>query len=587
MMTFTTTSGALALAKEIRALGVHTVIGTVGHGNLAFVDALLDADLRFLTVHHEQVAAHAADAQFRISGELGVVTTTVGPGFTNLATGLGDALLDSSAMVVICGGVPTEYVGLEPLQELSLHSDDAQHELFRHLTKRVLRAQRAADLPGLFRRAARIALTGNPGPVILHVPLDLFSAAVEVILPPAPRALTIQRPGPAPEGIADAARMIAAAKRPLIYSGGGALLSGASKAVLALVERHGIPISTTMSGQGIIDERHRLCAGMTGVVGTRPANEIVREADCLIALGTRFPEMDASNWRPDFFAAIPPAGLIHIDVDPSQINKVLPADIGLVSDVTLAVEALLVALDQLGPAADRSAWHGRVDAAKKSWADDLAPIRASEAFPFEPAAVLPRLRAVMPEDAVLVTGVGIRHAVGQHFNFFRPRTQVVGSGFGTMGQEVAAVIGAKLAAPDVPVVGVVGDGAVLACLAAWPTAVTAGIDATWIVLDNGGYASISVYQHKHFGRHTGTSFAEGHQRVPFDYAALARSFGMRAHTVESAADLERVVTAAMGERGPSVVVLPMTPTPRLIASGHWDVNDILAATAHHAERRSG
>lgn len=586
-MTSTTTSGALALAKEIRALGVRTVIGTVGHGNLAFVDALLDADLRFLTVYHEQVAAHAADAQFRISGALGVVTTTVGPGFTNLATGLGDALLDSSALVVICGGVPTGYVGREPLQELSLHSDDAQHELFRHLTKRVLRAQRAADLPGLFRRAARIALSGAPGPVILHVPLDLFSAAVEVSEPAAGAPLRIHRPGPAPEDVVAAARMIAAAERPLLYSGGGALLSGASEALLALVERHGIPIATTMSGQGIIDERHPLCAGMTGVVGTRPANEIVRETDCLIALGTRFPEMDASNWRPDYFASIPPARLIHIDIDVSQIDKILPADVGLVSDVNLAAEALLDALDALGPAGDRSAWHGRVAAAKRSWTEDLAPVRASVAFPFEPAAMLPRLRAVMPEDAVLVTGVGIRHAVGQHFDFVRPRTQVVGSGFGTMGQEVAAVLGAKLAAPDRPVVGIVGDGAVLACLAAWPTAVTAGTDATWIVLDNGGYASISVYQHKHFGRHTGTSFAEGQGHVPFDYAALARSLGMSAHTVDDVDALEPVVTAAMAECGPSVVVLPMTPTPRLIASGHWDVNDILAATAHHAGRRAG
>ena len=570
-------SGGLSLARAIRDEGINTVLGTVGHGNLAFVDAFNDVDVRFVPVYHEQVAAHAADAMFRVGGRLGVVTTTVGPGFTNLATGLGDALLDSSAMVVIAGGVPTEYVGREPLQELSLHADDAQHELFRHLTKRVLRAQRAADLASLFRRASRIALSGTPGPVIIHVPLDLFSAPVEDGA--SVRVVEIHQPGPSPADIAAAADLIHSADKPLIYAGGGSLLSGASSQVLTLADRHGIPVATTMSGQGIIDERHAMAVGMTGVVGTRPANELVREADCLIAIGTRFPEMDTSTWRNDFFAAIPPARLVHIDVNAMQIDKIFPTDVGIVSDVSLALDAIVRRLGDLGQV-DRSAWHDQIAEVKRSWDDDLAPIRKSDAFPFEPANLLSRLRTLLPDEGVLVTGVGIRHAVGQHFPFVRPRSQVVASGFGTMGQEVAAVIGSHLASPDVPVLGIVGDGAVMACLAAWPTAVSGRIDATWLVVDNGGYASIAVYQHKHFGRHLGTSFSEGRDSVPFDYAELARAFGMSSHTVDSYDSLEATVQAAMDETGPSVVVVPVTPMPRLIATGHWDVNDILAATAH-------
>lgn len=570
-----TASGALALARAIRDEGITTVLGTVGHGNLAFVDAFNDVDLRFVSVYHEQVAAHAADAMFRVGGQLGVVTTTVGPGFTNLATGLGDALLDSSALVVIAGGVPTEYVGREPLQELSFHVDDAQAELFRHLVKRVYRAQRAEDLPLMFRRAARLAQTGTPGPVILHVPLDLFSAPVDGTTPS--WKVRVHVPGPAMPEILRAVELIRHSKCPLIYAGGGALLSGAESQIRHLADRHGIPVATTMSGQGVLDERHPMAVGMTGVVGTRPANELIRETDCLIALGTRFPEMDTSTWRNDFFAQIPPTRLIHIDVNALQIDKIYPADVGIVSDGALALEAIISQL-ALEDTVDRSDWHRRVETVKGAWERDLDPIRASDAFPFEPANLLSRLRHILPDDGVLVTGVGIRHAVGQHFPFVRPRSQVVASGFGTMGQEVAAVIGARLAWPDAPVIGLVGDGAVMACLAAWPTAVSGQIDATWIVLDNGGYASIAIYQHKHFGRHLGTSFAQPDGDVPFDYVSIAQAFGMNAYRVDSHGSLEAVIRAAIDEPGPSVVVVPVTQMPRLIATGHWDVNDILAAT---------
>ena len=170
MTNATQISGAASLVHALEREGIDTVFGTVGHGNLAFVDALADSSIRFVSVFHEQVAAHAADAYFRVSGRMAAVTTTVGPGFTNIATGLGDALLDSSAFVVIAGGIPNGYVGKEALQELALHVDDGQPELYRHLSKRVTRVGRAADLQHALHRAVVRARTGNPGPVILHVP---------------------------------------------------------------------------------------------------------------------------------------------------------------------------------------------------------------------------------------------------------------------------------------------------------------------------------------------------------------------------------------------------------------------------------
>lgn len=571
-------SGAASLVTAVEHEGIDTVFGTVGHGNLAFVDALADSDrLRYVSVFHEQVAAHAADAYFRVSGRIALVTTTVGPGYTNLATGLGDALLDSSAFVVIAGGVPSGYVGKEPLQELSLHTDDGQPEIYRNLSKRVTRVVAAEDLAREFHRAVVRARSGCPGPVILHVPLDLFSAAVPASQPAAP-PFTVPRTGPDPVQLQRAAELIREAKRPLLYCGGGALISDASEAVEALAQRHGIPVATTMSGQGIISESSPLSVGFTGVVGTRAGNEAVRRADLVLAVGTRFPEMDASSWRGDAFARMPPAALIHVDVDPNQVDKIYAATAALVGDARRTLEELLEATPE-EQAHERSAWLEEIAALKEAWAAELADVRASDALPYEPAALLTELRDLLPYEATLVSGVGIRHAVGQHFTFERPRSQVVASGFGTMGQEVAAPIGVYFARPDGPVVGIVGDGAVMACLAALPTAVANGVRATWIVLNNGGYASIAVYQAKHFGRSKGTHFEDSAgEPYGIDYVAMARSFGATAHRVEARDQLAELVRDALAARGPTVIEVPVTPTPRIIGSGHWDVNDILAAT---------
>jgi acetolactate synthase-1/2/3 large subunit len=579
-------SGAASLVAAIEHEGIDTVFGTVGHGNLAFVDALADSDrLRYVSVFHEQVAAHAADAYFRVSGRIAVVTTTVGPGYTNLATGLGDALLDSSAFVVIAGGVPSGYIGKEPLQELSLHTDDGQPELFRNLSKRVTRVTSAEDLASELHRSVVRARSGCPGPVILHVPLDLFSAPV--LASPSPtRRFILPRTGPDAAELEQAAQLLREASRPLLYCGGGALISDASEVVEALASRHGIPVATTMSGQGIIPESSTLSVGFTGVVGTRPGNEAVRRADLLIAVGTRFPEMDASSWRADSFAQIPPTPLIHVDVDPNQVDKIFPASVRLIGDARRTLEELLQATpaDQ---AAERAPWLEEIASLKQAWACELEPIRTSDTFPYEPAALLQELRGLLPEDVTLVSGVGVRHAVGQHYPFDRPRSQVVASGFGTMGQEVAAPIGVYFARPDNPVVAVVGDGAVMACLAALPTAVANGVRATWIILNNGGYASIAVYQAKHFGRHKGTYFetASG-QPYAIDYVAMAASFGAAAHRVGSPSEFPKLVLAALKARGPTVIEVPVTPTPRIIGSGHWDVNDILSATHGNPAREA-
>lgn len=578
----TPVTAARALAAALVEQGVDTVFGTVGHGNLTFVDALLDEpSIRFVSAFHEQVAIHAADAYFRASGRVAVVTTTVGPGATNLATGLGDALLDASGVVVVTGGVPRDHAARDPLQALSVLSDDAQSEIFRPLTKRVVTVGRPDDLVPQFHRARHEAVNGCPGPVLLHVPLDIFAAAVPPSAPrPArPRPLA---PHPDPAAVAEAAALLRAASRPVLYCGGGAQQGGAPAAVRAFADRLGIPVLTSMSGQGVVPADGPLALGTTGVVGNRPANTAIREADLVIAVGTRFPEMDASSWRPEFFAAFPPARLVHVDIEPRTFHRVFPADVALCADAAAGVGALDAASSDVDATRFRP-WTQRTSALKREWQDELAAVRAETTIPFEPAHLLSRVRAVLPDEAILVSGVGIRHAVAQHFEVRQPRTLIVASGFGTMGQEVAAPIGAALARPGTPVLGVIGDGALLACLAAIPTAVAAAVPVTWIVLDNGGYASIAVYQAKHFGRYSGTSFVDpegADYRV--DYEALARSFGAWTDRVTDAAELDGKLAAALSQKGPAVLVVPVSRTPRIQGTGHWDVNDIMAAGARVA-----
>lgn len=579
-------TGAHALVGAMREQEIGAVFGTVGHGNLTLIDALLDApSIRFVSAFHEQVAIHAADAYYRVSGRVAVVTTTVGPGATNLTTGLGDALLDCSATVVITGGVPTAYAAKDALQALSPQTDDSQWEIFRPLTKRVIRVTRVQDLVPQFHRALQEAQQGRPGPVLLHVPLDVLA---EPVAPPAPQPRrTAFRPFPDPQRVAEAARLLEQADRPVLYCGGGAHTGRAPEMLRRLAERLQVPVATSMSGQGAFPEDHPLSVGTTGVVGTLPGNTAIAEADLVIAVGTQFPEMDANSWRPDFFASIPPTRLVHVDVEPAVLNRVYPANVAICADAGETLAALDAATAESTRDARRG-WRQRVSELRESWADSLRATSSDARMPFEPGHVLAQLRSVLPAEGVLVSGVGVRHAVAQHFPVSRPRSLVVASGFGTMGQEVAAPLGVTAAVPEATSVAVVGDGAVLACLAAIPTAVAAGLPVRWVVLDNGGYASIAVYQNKHFGRLNGTRFltAEG-KDYTVDYVGLAHSFGAWGAQVGSADELQPMLREMLAQPGPALLSVPVTPTPRIQGSGHWDVNDILASGARVARTARG
>ena len=310
-----------------------------GHTVIGFLDALSKSKIRFISTRHEQVAAHAADGYARASGKVGVLMTHLGPGLTNAATGVANAALDSIPMVVIAGDIPTYYYGRHPHQEVNLHQDADQFQIFRPFCKRVYRVDNVRDLPRIVERAFHLAQSGRPGPVLVDVPMDIFSADLEI------DAFATTPPEIAKSGLdpATAARIVdalATSRRPVLYAGGGVLSARATQELRELAEALQVPVAHTLMGKGCLPHEHPLLLGQSGFWGTPIANEKCRTADLIVAIGTRLAEANSSSWDPRFTFSIPPTRLIHIDADLAEIGRNYQTELGVCADARLALAAL-------------------------------------------------------------------------------------------------------------------------------------------------------------------------------------------------------------------------------------------------------
>src|SRR5213080_460045 len=330
------------LAEYLERLGVEVVFGLCGHTIIALLDALGRSRIRFVSTRHEQVAAHAADGYARASGKPGVLLTHLGPGLTNACTGVANAALDSIPMVVIAGDVPSYYYGRHPHQEVNLHQDADQFQIYRPFCKRVYRVDRVEDLPRTIERAFHLAQTGRPGPVLVDVPMDLFSANLPVNAFSQVPA-TIARPALDAATAKYIVQALAEAERPVLYAGGGVLSAQATAELAALAEALEVPVAHTLMGKGCLREDHPLLLGMTGFWGTPIANEKCRTADVILAVGTRLAEASSSSWDPRYTFAAPPTRVMHIDADIAEIGRNLPTELGVVADAKLALAALVAA----------------------------------------------------------------------------------------------------------------------------------------------------------------------------------------------------------------------------------------------------
>ena len=560
------------LTEYLERLGVEVIFGLCGHTNIAFLEALGRSRIRFITTRHEQMAAHAADGYARASGKVGVCLTHLGPGLTNAVTGIANAALDSIPMVVIAGDVPSYYYGRHPHQEMNLHQDADQYQVCRPFCKRVYRVDRVADLPRVFERAFHLAQSGRPGPVLVDVPMDLFSAdlAVDAFDKAPPEIARIGIDPAAAERIVEA---LATARRPVLYAGGGVISANATRELAALAEALDIPVAHTLMGKGCLPDDHPLLLGQTGFWGTPISNDTCRAADLILAVGTRLAEANSSSWDPRFTFEIPPTRLIHIDVDLAEIGRNYPTELGVVADARVALEGL-AAVAQGRTYADRGNLRERIARGRQEFAENWAAQRTSSQYPLRPERILDDLRKAVPEDGYIVTDVGWnKNGVGQQFPITVPGTFITPSGLATMGFGPAAALGVKVAQPGRQVVALIGDGGFGANPSVVATAMEAGLKVIWVVMDNNAFGTIAGLQQMHYGSTFGCVFECDGKPYRVDYAAMARSYGANGILIESADQLGPALRDAITASKPTLIHVPMenapTPTP-----GHWNINDI-------------
>jgi acetolactate synthase-1/2/3 large subunit len=563
---------AYLLTDYLEHLGVEVIFGLCGHTVIAFLDALGKSRIRFISSRHEQVAAHAADGYARASGRPGVLLTHLGPGLTNAATGVANAALDSIPLVVIAGDVPSHYFGRHPHQEINLHLDGDQFEVYRPFCKRIYRVDRPQDLPRIMERAFHLSQSGRPGPVLVDVPMDIFSADLPVDAfqkTPAP----VARPAIDEAAVERIVEALAQAHHPVIYAGGGVLSSGATAELAELAEALEIPVAHTLMGKGSMHEDHPLLLGMTGFWGTPIANEMCRTADLILAVGTRLAEASSSSWDPRFTFAIPPGRLMHIDIDPAEIGRNFPTEFGVVADARHALRALAQAARGRRHRS-RGDVRNRILLGRREFAENWAHQRTSDQFPMRPERILAEVRKAVPEDGFIVTDVGWnKNGVGQQFPITVPGTFITPSGLATMGFGPAAVLGVKTAQPDRAAVALIGDGAFGSNPSVVATAMEANLPVVWLVMDNSAFGTIAGLEKMHYGWSFGCLFERNGQTYNVDYAAIARGYGARGIALKSAAELGPALREALASDLPTVIQAPMenapTPTP-----GHWNINDI-------------
>ncbi|GIK85908.1 MAG: acetolactate synthase, large subunit, biosynthetic type [Betaproteobacteria bacterium] len=581
------------LVKYLEARGVRHIFGLCGHTNIAVLAALSKSrKIRFVNTRHEQIAAHAADGYARATGKASVLLSHLSPGLTNAATGVANAALDSIPMVVIAGDVPTHYFGKHPHQEVNLHADASQYEIYRPFVKRAWRVDSAHLLPEILEKAFTLAESGRPGPVLVDVPMDIFSKEIDVAAWKriAGNARTLARPSLDDDTAERIVRALVDAKAPVLYAGGGVLLAQAAGEMRELAEHLGLPVAHTLMGKGALPDDHPLILGMTGFWGTKYINDKCRTADWILALGTRFSEADCSSWEDKYTFRIPPTKLIQIDIDPAEIGRNYPVAIGAVADLKEALRVLLRVARRLAPkGVKREKLVAEMAANRRKFAAGNRKAMQSDAWPMRPERILADLREVLPRDAILCTDVGWnKNGVGQQFPIYTPGTIFTPGGFATMGFGSPAALGAKVALPDRVVVALIGDGGFGQNPAALATAFEEDIAVVWVIMNNCAFGTIAGLEAAHYGTTFGTVFEKDGKPWSPDYAAIARAYGIDGVKIGSAAELKPALARAIRSRKPVVVDILMKNEP-VPTAGHWNIMDIYSPgrRVHHVATGAG
>jgi acetolactate synthase I/II/III large subunit len=535
-------SGAEILVESLVAKGVEFVFGYPGGAVLPIYDALFgDERIRHILVRHEAGAAHAAEGYARATGKPGVVLVTSGPGATNAVTGIADAFMDSIPLVVITGQVPTALIGTDAFQEADTVG------LTRHCTKHNYLVKDPADLAAIVDEAFHIATAGRPGPVVIDIPKDVQIATARWT-GRAPQRRTRYAPQTtAPEAdIAEAVAMIAAAERPVFYTGGGIINAGpeASRLLREFQNLTGAPVTSTLMGLGAFPAGDRAWLGMLGMHGTYEANMAMNQADLIIALGARFD--DRVTGRLDAFA--PNSRKIHVDIDRASINKTVRVDLPIIGDCAVVLEQLIDAWLQGGhPKVDQAEWYARID----GWRARQSLAYPSRGQDIMPQKAIERLYELTRDrDPVISTEVG-QHQMwaAQHFHFTGPNKWLTSGGLGTMGYGLPAAIGAQAGCPDALVIDIAGDASIQMNIQEMGTATQYRLPVKVFVLNNEWMGMVRQWQELTYESRYSNSYSDS---LP-DFVKLAEAYGWKGIRITSMDELDAGIQAMIDHPGPVFV----------------------------------
>jgi acetolactate synthase-1/2/3 large subunit len=552
-----------AVANWFKAAGFQHYFGYAGGAIWPLLDALIDVpEVVGVQGKHESHAVHQADMYYRITGRMAPVIVTKGPGLMNTVGGIANAYHDSVPVMLIGGGGSTHFLGKAGMQEMFYKGHEDSVSVFRPITKGSWMCVRPDTVIDILNYAYRTAVTGRPGPVYVLIPLDVQMGEVEgEIEPPSARSVTkTLRAGS--DDVAQAAKLVRQAEKPILLVGGGTARADAASAISSLVDAHPMPVMTTLTAKGMLPETHELSLGPVGRSGTEAAARAAREADLVVAVGARFSDNHTSNWRKGAIYDVPRTKIIHVDIDPQEIGRNYPVELGLESDAGAFLTDLKSALGD--EPVDRSAWIGTVQGYKREWLEEIEPIVRSTSSPIHPGRLAFDVGEAIAERGRVFIDIGdvIQYAE-PYMTVRRPGSWHINPGMAEMGWAAQGAPGAVVADPQSPAVVMTGDGAFLMGPQVLATVVEYGLPVVWVILNNNELGIERKGAGAAFGRnHPWITFTtpDGEPYNP-DFAALARSFGAEGTRIEKTEEFRPALEAALGSGRPTVIDVVIDTSP--------------------------
>ncbi len=536
--------GARALMVALEKEGVKQVFGLPGGANLPMYDELFKSNIRHILTRHEQSAAHMADGFGRVSRKAGVCFATSGPGATNILTGIATAQADSAPMIAVTGQVPVNMIGRDAFQESDIIG------MSNPCVKYAFQPRTPSEIPEAVKKGFYIAETGRPGPVLLDIPKDVQQNEGQMTFPEEFK-IRGYHPWTDPDltQIEKAIEMLLNAEKPIILAGGGVIIGSAFAELQSIAELLMIPVVTTFKGKGAFPENHILSLGPIGMHGHAEANKLMVEADCVLAIGTRFSDRSVGTFE-EFEKRLK---IIHMDVDPAEIGKNQNAQIAVVGDVQATLRIMVKMLMQKAiKKTDENKWIKHVKEVKEYWRENLKLPKGE----MTAAKILRKLREVLPKEAITTTEVG-QHQMwaSLFFDVIHPGTFFSSTGLGTMGWGFPAAIGAKVARPDVPVVDIAGEGSFNMTENSLATSVLEDIPVIVFLVNNFSLGMVAQWQRTFYDRRM---IGIDLKNCP-DYVKLAESYGAQGIRAQSLDELEKAIKAGLKSNVTTVIDIPIDP----------------------------